>query len=115
MHEFSIVQALIEQCETLAAEKKASSIQRVDVKIGVLSGVEPYLLQTAFDTFKENSRLCRQAQLVLQQQPLIGQCQQCCTQQEMRGFGESCSTCEDKLLTIVDGDALMLMQLEMDS
>ncbi|PLA74531.1 hydrogenase maturation nickel metallochaperone HypA [Hydrogenovibrio sp. SC-1] len=115
MHEYSIVQALMEQCESLAAEHQATTIRRVEVKIGVLSGVEPYLLQTAFDTFKESSVLCQQAQLVLQHQSLVGQCQQCGERYEMSGFGESCATCKDSLLTIVDGDALMLMKLEMDS
>lgn len=115
MHEFSIVQALMEQCEGLAAEHQASVIHRVVVKIGVLSGVEPYLLQTAFDTFKESSAVCGQAKLVLQHQPLIGQCLQCGEQQEMASFGEFCSDCENSMMTVVDGDALMLMQLEMDS
>lgn len=115
MHEFSIVQALMEQCEGLATEHQATAIRRVEVKIGVLSGVEPDLLQTAFDTFKESSVLCRQAQLVLQPQPLVGQCQACGTRYQVKGFGELCATCQDSPLSVVEGDALMLMQLEMDS
>lgn len=115
MHEFSIVQALMDQCEGLAAENHATSISRVEVKVGILSGVEPELLQRAFDTFKETSTICRQAQLVLQHQPLVGQCRQCGTQQQMNGFGQVCASCHDSLLTVVEGDALMLMQLEMDS
>lgn len=67
MHEYSIVQALIEQCETLAVQHQASEIQRVDVSLGRYSGVEPYLLATAFEAFKETSAVCQTAKLTLRQ------------------------------------------------
>ncbi|MGL5390379.1 MAG: hydrogenase/urease maturation nickel metallochaperone HypA, partial [Shewanella sp.] len=47
MHEYSIVSALIEQCEQYAKAENAMSISRVEIKLGVLSGVEPSLLRTA--------------------------------------------------------------------
>ena len=53
MHEYSIVQSLLESCEEHARTNDAKKVTKVVVKIGVLSGVEPDLLQTAFDTFKE--------------------------------------------------------------
>lgn len=53
MHEYSIVQSLLEQCEQYVEANDASKVTKLIVKIGVLSGVEPDLLQTAFDTFKE--------------------------------------------------------------
>ena len=53
MHEYSIVQALLEQCEHYAEENDAEKITKVVVKIGKLSGVEPHLLEVAFETFKE--------------------------------------------------------------
>ena len=55
MHEYSIVQSLLESCEQHARENEAKEVTKVVVKIGVLSGVEPDLLQTAFDTFKEKT------------------------------------------------------------
>jgi len=55
MHEYSVVQALLNQCEEVAAQNEATKVMKVIVKIGVLSGVEPHLLQVAFDTFKEKT------------------------------------------------------------
>ncbi len=52
MHEYSIVSSLIEQCEQHAREQHSTKITRVAIKVGVLSGVEPELLKTAFETFK---------------------------------------------------------------
>ena len=49
MHEYSIVQNLLDQCEDQAKQHGAKKVEKVVVKIGVMSGVEPDLLQTAFD------------------------------------------------------------------
>jgi hydrogenase nickel incorporation protein HypA/HybF len=48
MHEYSIVQSLLNQCGYNA---KVNDATKVVVKIGV----EPDLLKTAFDTFKEGT------------------------------------------------------------
>ena len=52
MHEYSIVQSLLESCEEHAKSNDAKKVTKVVVKIGVLSGVEPELLQTAFEDRK---------------------------------------------------------------
>ena len=59
MHEYSVVQSLLESCEEHARQNDAKKVTKVVVKIGVLSGVEPDLLQTAFDTFKEQKKFSR--------------------------------------------------------
>lgn len=62
MHEFSIVQALLDQIEHLAHEHSAQKVTRVEVAIGRFSGVEIELFQRAFETFKETP-LCHEAVL----------------------------------------------------
>ncbi|MGD9653737.1 MAG: hydrogenase/urease maturation nickel metallochaperone HypA, partial [Sulfuricurvum sp.] len=47
MHEYSIVQALLTQCEDIAKENEAESVTKIVVKIGKMSGVEPHLLEIA--------------------------------------------------------------------
>lgn len=65
MHEYSIVQALIEQCEGYARDNGASSVTRVEVRIGRHSGVETELLERAFETFRE-STVCAEAELLIE-------------------------------------------------
>ena len=69
MHEYSIVQSLLESCEEHAKSNDAKKVTKVVVKIGVLSGVEPELLQTAFDTFKEQT-VCNDAQFIINVQQI---------------------------------------------
>ena len=53
MHEFSIVDSLLHLAEERAAKNNAAKVTKPEIKIGVLSGVEPDLLKTAFETFKK--------------------------------------------------------------
>ena len=55
MHEYSIVQALLDQCEEHAKANDSTKVTKVVTKIGKLSGFEPHLLETAFETFKEKT------------------------------------------------------------
>ena len=58
--------------------KWCKKVTKVVVKIGVLSGVEPELLQTAFDTFKEQT-VCNDAQFIINVQQIEILCNQCNT------------------------------------
>ncbi|GGI86994.1 hydrogenase maturation nickel metallochaperone HypA [Shewanella gelidii] len=113
MHEYSIVTALIEQCEQLAVENSAAIVSRVSIKVGVMSGVEPALLKTAFDTFKLDS-ICKTAELEMNVQPLVIKCQECGTQSELEERTVICPSCNGNFTKVVDGEDMMLMQLEME-
>ncbi len=113
MHEYSIVSALIEQCEHHAQAHQAAHITRVDIKLGIMSGVEPALLQTAFDTFKLDS-ICRNAVLNMQIQPLVIECLDCFIQSELTERSVICPACQSFRTRVLDGEDMLLMQLEME-
>lgn len=70
MHELSIVESLIELCEENALNNKACNVQEIYVKIGRLSGIEVDLFKRCFETFKENSNICKNAKLFIELAPL---------------------------------------------
>ncbi len=113
MHEYSIVQALLQQCEEHAAANSAEKITRVEVKIGVLSGVEPHLLEVAFNTFKEKT-ICEEADFVMQIQPVVIFCEECGEESVLSEHDYSCPKCESGLVRITDGEDMFLMRLEME-
>lgn len=113
MHEYSIVQSLIEQCEDYARANRAQTITRVVIKIGKLSGVEPYLLETAFSTFKLESAICREAELEMNIQPVEVLCYACGTTSELEKNDYHCPHCGSDHLKVTDGEEMFLMQLEM--
>ncbi len=113
MHEYSIVQALLDQCEEQAKKNRAKKITVVEVKIGVLSGVEPYLLEVAFDTFKFKT-VCEEAKFVMRIQPVLIYCGECEKEFTLKKHDYSCPKCGGNLVRVVDGEDMFLMRLEME-
>ncbi len=112
MHEYSIVQSLLDSCEENAKVNNATKVMKVVVKIGVMSGVEPALLQTAFDTFKENT-ICSNATFIINMQPIVINCHNCGKQLVLNKNEYNCPECKSIDLDVIDGEDMYLMQLEL--
>ena len=113
MHEYSIVQSLLDSCEEHARENNSTNVTKVIVKIGVLSGVEPDLLQTAFDTFKEKT-VCEKAEFIINHQKVVISCLSCDEETTLEKHEFSCPKCLSKQIKVIDGEDMFLMSLEMD-
>ena len=113
MHEFSIVSSLLDMCEANAAQHNAKKITKVEVKVGKLSGVEPHLLQTAFDTFKEKT-ICDGAEFVMHLQDILIHCRGCNEESTLEKNHFVCPRCESNDVSVLDGEEMYLMRLEME-
>lgn len=113
MHEYSIVQSLLESCEEHVESNDASSVSKVIVKIGVLSGVEANLLQTAFDTFKEGT-VCNSAEFIINIQKVLIECTSCNKSSELEKNEFLCPFCKSSSVNVIDGEDMYLMSLEME-
>jgi hydrogenase nickel insertion protein HypA len=113
MHEYSIVQALLDQCEDIAQENEATKVTKVVCKIGIMSGIETHLLQTAFDTFKEKT-ICESADFIINQQKLKLLCQECQNEFELDDIVYKCVKCDSLNVKVIDGEEMYLMSLEME-
>ncbi|MFA6189590.1 MAG: hydrogenase maturation nickel metallochaperone HypA [Sulfuricurvum sp.] len=113
MHEYSIVQALLNQCEEIAKENDAQSVTKVVIKIGKMSGVEPHLLEMAFNTFKEKT-VCEGAEFVMNIQPLTIECNHCGATTVLEKIHYKCPACESIEIKVIDGEEMFLMTLEME-
>ncbi len=113
MHEYSIVTSLLDLCEENAKKESAEKITKVEVKIGKLSGVEPDLLQTAFDTFKEKT-ICEEAEFVMHIQDIVIYCNVCKKEFILKENEFSCPVCKGYDIETIDGEDMYLMRLEME-
>lgn len=113
MHEYSIVQALLEQCEAHAKANDSTKVTKVVTKIGKLSGVEPHLLQTAFETFKEKT-VCDGAEFIMNLQDLKLSCNVCQKESEQSEVRYQCAHCQSTDVSVIDGEEMYLMTLEME-
>jgi hydrogenase nickel incorporation protein HypA/HybF len=111
MHEYSIVQALLERVEAEARARHAAAVHRLSVRIGELSGVDVELLTTAYATFRECT-ICENAELDVQSVPARWECPDC--GEEVRaGTMLRCARC-GAAARLATGDEIVLDRIEME-
>jgi hydrogenase nickel incorporation protein HypA/HybF len=111
MHEYSIVQALVERVEAEARARQAISVHRLSVSVGELSGVEVELLLTAYATFRDRT-ICEHAELDVRRLSARWECPRCRRAIE-RGAMLQCAACATPATLVAGGD-IMLDQIEME-
>lgn len=111
MHEYSIVQSLIGLAENQARDHGAARIERLEVAIGELSGVETELLARAYETFRDRT-LCSGAELVIHPVAALWKCPRC-GQSSRRGAALLCADC-GLPLQLEKGEEIILERIELE-
>jgi hydrogenase nickel incorporation protein HypA/HybF len=111
MHEYSIVQALIERVGEAARSRGASAVHRVSVRVGELSGLDVTLFTTAYATFRERT-ICADAVLEVEVVPVRWQCPQCAAD-IAPGQALRCARC-GTAARLAHGDEIMLDRIELE-
>jgi hydrogenase nickel incorporation protein HypA/HybF len=112
MHEYSIVQALLERVDHEARTHGASHVHRVRVSIGELAGVEIDLLRTAYETIRHRT-VCDGAELDVRRVEARWECGRCGAA-IARGAPLRCAACGQPA-RLASGDEIMLDQIEMEA
>ena len=113
MHELSICQALIKQVEQLAVQHDAKNVSSIIISIGPLSGVEVQLLKNAYP-IASTGTIAESAELVIKQVPVRIKCNQCGVESDGSVNSLTCKQCGDWRTTLISGDELMLMSVELE-
>lgn len=111
MHEYSIIQALVTRVEQEARSRGATAVHGLRVSLGELSGVDPELLATAYETFKAGT-VCKDATLELCSVKAAWRCRSCGTQVES-GQVLRCTKCGAPA-RLAQGDEILLEQIDME-
>ncbi len=113
MHELAICQSLMDQVETIAYERNAKSVTSIVVAMGPLSGVEAQLLKNAYPIASAGT-VAENAELVIEYLPVRVKCTQCGSESEALPNKLICKQCGDWRTTLVSGDEMMLMSVELE-
>lgn len=112
MHEYSLVQSLVTRVEQEARRRNAIAIHRLSVRLGELSGVDPELFRTAYETFRAGT-ICASAPLELVQVPASYACPRC-KAPIRRGAILRCAACDVPAQMDEGSDALLLDGIDME-
>ncbi|HUH12874.1 MAG TPA: hydrogenase maturation nickel metallochaperone HypA [Longimicrobiales bacterium] len=111
MHEYSIVQALLERVTAEARQRGARSVHRLTVTVGELAGVETALLATAYDTFRQGT-VCAEAPLDIRTVKARWECPSC-GRALSRGAVLACADC-GRAARLAEGDEIVLETVELE-
>ena len=133
MHEYSIVQSLVDSVEKavedrqsclsgrtglsagqtgLSAGQTGLSVLHVNVQIGELSGVDCELLTTAFEVFRAGT-ICERATMTIDRTPVRWACPKC-KAEIPRGGPLRCRACQEPA-QLTSGDEIILQRIEMEA
>lgn len=114
MHEMSIAHSILSQTEEIAKENRAQRVNSVKIRVGVLTGVVEDQLLIAFDMYKKQFSGCEETFLNIVYQNVILQCSECDKLTESNELLIECSHCHSRLVEIIDGQDMILEQVELD-
>jgi hydrogenase nickel incorporation protein HypA/HybF len=112
MHEYSLVQSLVERVAEEARRRQAIAVHGVSVRVGELSGVDPELFRTAYETFREGT-ICAGAPLALRLHAASWSCPRC-RRPIARGEILRCPDCAEPARLDDGGDALTLDAIDLE-
>jgi hydrogenase nickel incorporation protein HypA/HybF len=113
MHELAICQSLMDQVESIAAERNAQSVTSIVIAMGPLSGVEAALLKNAYPIASAGT-IAENAELVIEYLPIRVKCSQCGSESDALPNKLICKQCGDWRTTLLSGDEMMLMRVELE-
>ena len=116
MHELSLCQMLLKQVSRLCEERQLepSSITRINLKVGPLSGVEPELLERAFSQLSKSQELVN-AQLHIETSKVQILCLDCLRESFVPVNDYHCSLCHSDNTQLKSGDECFITGLTVSS
>lgn len=110
MHEISVVRNIFNTLED-AYPDRYNSITRVEIEAGLLSNIQPILIQNAFEALKLDEPKLADVDLEVRLLPIIAHCTECQKDFEVVQHRFICP-CGTPSKTIVQGEELQISKVE---
>lgn len=113
MHEISLVRNIFRTLE----EEFSQDINRVRgiyLKAGLLSNVQPILMQNAFQAVLESEPKYRQTSLFVEVLPILIRCDACHTTSEVTHYRFVCKNCGKPSRNVIQGEELVISKVDFE-
>jgi len=114
VHELSLVASVFEVLEEEARKHGARRVLAVVVRVGVMSGVVPDLLESAFETYKKGT-IAEAARLEIVSVPVKLRCPDCGGEAVREDTDFSCAACGSRRVEIVEGREIVVERIELET
>jgi hydrogenase nickel incorporation protein HypA/HybF len=111
MHELAIAQSLVEVGAREARSAGAARVERIDLRLGSLAGVDAEALSFCFSVAARGTP-CEQADLRIATMPAAGCCPACGATCEVHDLMHQCPECGGWPLDVKGGREMVIASLE---
>ena len=108
MHEVSLVRTMFNTLDDSFSQEELSRLTGIDLKVGLLSNVEPILLQNAFSAVTEAEEKYQSVQLNIELVPIEIHCTTCDSHTTIENYKFACSSCGQPNNNVVKGTELLI-------
>ena len=115
MHEISLVRSIFNTLEEEFSQAELKHLNAIDLKVGLLSNVEPILMQNAFEAVTTAEGKFQKVTLNVIKIPIEIYCEDCNTHSTIENYKFACSSCGKPNNNIVRGEELLIHQVHFDS
>lgn len=113
MHEMSLAQEVLDIIEDAAHKQHFQRVRRVVLEIGKLASVEPCAMRFCFDAVV-NKSVAQGARLEIIETEGRGRCDACQSEIPLASRYEPCPNCGGYRISVTGGDAMRVIELEVE-
>jgi len=113
MHELSIALSILDAAAEAAEQHGTARVRAIHLKLGLLSGVVPKALLSAYELAREGSSLA-EAELVIVEIPVVAYCPNCRAPRAVTVQLLCCAECGTPTPEVLSGRELEVVALEIE-
>ncbi len=114
MHEISLVRSIFNTLEAEFSKEDLENLKAVDLKVGLLSNIEPLLMQNAFEAVTAAEEKFQTVDLNIETVPIEIYCKTCNCNSFIENYKFACGVCGVPNNNVVKGTELLIHQVHFD-
>ena len=112
MHETSIVNSIIRTLEAEFEEEKLNKLSGIFIKVGVLSNIEPQLLQSAYHAYGHENERYHDIPMHVELTIIKIQCETCNHITDVKSYRFICEECGLPSKNLIQGEEMLIHKVE---
>ena len=113
MHELSLVQNIFNTLEEEFPDK-IETVRGIYLTVGILSNVQPLLMESAFNVFIEDQTRYKKTKLYVDVVPIIIECKDCNKKSVVEQYKFVCPYCGKPTNNMIQGDEMLITKVEFE-
>lgn len=112
MHEISLVRTISGTLEAEFSAEELNRLTKINLRVGLLSNVQPILMQNAFSAVQEGEQKFKGVALNIEVLPVIVRCEMCTHESQIDNYKFACANCGRPTSNVVQGNELLIHKVE---